>query len=124
MLGGSFAWHPPLQAFTVRVVDRDHPSTSSFAEKDWQREDEFYFMKDLEPGLRVLMAGDTGQLVGLERMPDTVTEKPSPYPLVWCRELGRARVWYSALGHKSGHYEDPVFLEHLQGGILWTLGLK
>lgn len=42
------------------------------------------------------------------------------HPLVWCREQGAGRVFYTALGHAVEAYEDPDFLGHLLGGILWA----
>jgi type 1 glutamine amidotransferase len=31
-------------------------------------------------------------------------------------------VFYTALGHDSKDYMDPVFIQHLTGGLLWALG--
>ncbi|MFD2148410.1 ThuA domain-containing protein [Mucilaginibacter antarcticus] len=44
MLGGSFAWHPPHQKFTVRVIDPSHPTTQKLP-ASWQPAlgDECYF---------------------------------------------------------------------------------
>jgi type 1 glutamine amidotransferase len=44
------------------------------------------------------------------------------HPLVWCREQGAGRVFYTALGHTSEAYHDPDFLAHLRGGIKWAAG--
>jgi type 1 glutamine amidotransferase len=43
------------------------------------------------------------------------------FPLAWCSEVGGARVFYTALGHKIEHYSDPAFRQHLLGGIRWVL---
>ena len=41
LVGAWFRRHPPVQRATVRVTDRDHPSTESLPAK-WTRTDEWY----------------------------------------------------------------------------------
>jgi type 1 glutamine amidotransferase len=48
--------------------------------------------------------------------------KSGDHPLAWCRELAGARSFYTALGHSPGDFEEPIFLQHLSGGIEWALG--
>ncbi|MCF2435179.1 ThuA domain-containing protein [Streptomyces thinghirensis] len=42
------------------------------------------------------------------------------HPLVWCRDQGAGRVFYTALGHAADAYTDPDFRAHLRGGIDWA----
>jgi type 1 glutamine amidotransferase len=121
LVGGSFAWHPPLQPFTIRIVDRSHPSTAFFDKDTWPWEDEFYTHKERVTGVRVLLAGELSSLKNPGTAPAGL-ELPDPYPLAWCREFEGGRSWYTALGHKKEHYKDPLFLKHLQGGIEWAMG--
>ncbi len=30
------------------------------------------------------------------------------------------RAWYTAIGHTAESYKEPLFLEHLLGGITWA----
>src|SRR5688572_25135196 len=57
MLGGTFAWHAKFQKFTVRVIEPSHASVQGLP-KVWEKEDEFYFAKELYPGPKVLMVHD------------------------------------------------------------------
>jgi type 1 glutamine amidotransferase len=43
------------------------------------------------------------------------------YALAWCREWGRGRVFYTALGHGPDVWTDERFLTHLVEGVAWTL---
>ena len=43
------------------------------------------------------------------------------FPLCWCHEFEGGRQWYTALGHDPWFYEDPLFVDHLRGGLLWVL---
>jgi type 1 glutamine amidotransferase len=126
LLGGTFDWHAPLQPFTVRVMDRRHPSTVSFAGDTWQWTDEFYILKNRRPGMTVLLAGDQTTLkkFGSPMQREILAAIPEPVPMSWCHELDGGRAWYTALGHKKEYYEDPVFVKHLEGGIRWVMRLE
>lgn len=116
MIGGSFVWHPKLQDFPVKVVDRQHPSTRSLPEI-WQVKDEFYFLRDMPKGLRVLLEGDHSKIVDPRKPKDETTR-----PLAWYQEFEGGRCWYTALGHRKEVYDDPLFRQHILGGILWAMG--
>ena len=123
LIGGSFLWHTPRQDFTVKIVDRAHPSTSFFPADTWAwKDDEFYFMKNIPDGRHILAAGDLASLKNKGNKPDVIAAGPDPYPLTWCREFEGGRTWYTALGHKPEHYSDATFRRHLLGGIQWALG--
>jgi uncharacterized protein len=123
LIGGSFLWHAPRQDFTLRILDRTHPSTSFFTTNTWSwKDDEFYFVKDPPEGRHVLIAGDLGSLKNRGNRPEVLAAGPDPYPLAWCREFEGGRTWYTALGHKPAHYSDKTFRQHLLGGIQWVMG--
>lgn len=124
LIGGTFDFHPPFQAFTIRVVDKEHPSTAFFQDDSWRWEDEFYILKERNDKVRVLLAGDLKSLKTPGDQPERLANQPDPCPLAWCQQFEGARVWYTALGHKKEHYEDPVYQKHLLGGILWVIGEK
>ena len=118
LIGGSFAWHAPLQKFTVQIKDKQHPSTSFFAGPTWEWEDEFYTMKEQPSDLRVLLVGDIKPLKGVG---DRAKGLPDPVPLAWCHEFEGARSFYTSLGHKKEYYHDPTYVKHLAGGIRWAM---
>ena len=61
MMGGSFAWHPKFQKFNVEVINSGHPSMKGVP-KTWEKEDEFYFIKEMSPGPTVIMTNDLTSL--------------------------------------------------------------
>jgi type 1 glutamine amidotransferase len=121
LLGGKFLRHPKLQTFTIHVKDTNDPSDKPFP-ATFQWKDEFYFLDHMPDGLHVLLAGD------LTTLDDPAKDKypgkkfGDEVPLAWKHEFDGGRAWYTALGHQKEHYSDPVFMQHILGGILWAMG--
>ncbi len=121
LLGGTFVRHPPQQDFTVEVMDRSHPSTSFLPDR-WEIEnDECYFLKQLNPDIKVLLAAD------LTTVTDELREEfpgdlfGDSFPLAWYHEFDGGRQWYTALGHRPEQYQDATFVRHILGGISWVI---
>ena len=121
VLGGKFLRHPKLQTFTIHVKDPNDPSTKPFP-ATFQWKDEFYFLDHMPEGLHVLLAGDLTSLN--DPLKDKYPGKKfgDEFPLAWKHEIEGGRAWYTALGHQKEHYSDPVFMQHILGGILWAMG--
>ncbi|MFF5922345.1 ThuA domain-containing protein [Streptomyces flavochromogenes] len=145
LLGTRFDGHPEIQPGIVLVDDRDHPATAPLPAR-WAWTDEWYnFTSDprgsAKPGDGTASGG--GAQSGGGRKPGNSTEsRDAPasgvrilaradetsyrggthgddHPLVWCREIDGGRVFFTALGHASETYRDPVFRAHLSGALTW-----
>ncbi|MEV6957976.1 ThuA domain-containing protein [Streptomyces sp. NPDC051207] len=115
LLGARFDRHPALQPGRAVVEDRDHPATRHLPAV-WHFTDEWYdFRTNPRPAVRVLVSADETSYEGGGMGED--------HPLAWCREQGRGRVFYTALGHTPEAYRDPDFRSHLLGGITWAARL-
>lgn len=122
-LGGKFVRHPPFQKFEIKVIDPRHSSTAHLP-TIWHWEDEFYYMNELNPGIKVLLAGDLRTVDDNQKDRYPGRTFGDYFPLAWCQEFDGGRQWYTALGHKIEHYRDPNFIKHLEGGIRWALGIE
>lgn len=112
LLGARFDRHPDLQRGRAIVEDREHPATRHLPAV-WDFVDEWYDFRTNPRGeVRVLARADESSYEGGGMGED--------HPLVWCREQGAGRVFYTALGHASEAYDDPDFRAHLLGGIDWA----
>lgn len=116
LVGGYFDGHPSVQEASVEVVDGEHRSTRMLPDP-WVRTDEWYHFRDLNEDVDVLLNLDEASY-DLEDMEPMGEE----HPLAWYHEYDGGRAWYTALGHTSASYEEPLFLEHLLGGIRWAAG--
>jgi uncharacterized protein len=120
MQGAKFFRHSPLQKFTIKVLDSKHLSTAHLGDT-WLWTDECYFFTNLNPDIHVLLAAQTTTLrdAQLEIAPGQKVE--NVFPLAWCHEFDGGRQFYTSLGHRIEHYSDPIFRQHLLGGIRWVL---
>jgi len=118
LTGGSarFRNHPAQQTATMRVESPGHPSTSMLP-AEWVRFDEWYnFTANPREDVHVLITLDES------------TYNPgsgamgADHPLAWCHNFEGGRSWYEGAGHVDASWSDPLFLEHILGGIEWTAG--
>ncbi|WP_369263319.1 ThuA domain-containing protein [Streptomyces sp. R35] len=112
LLGARFDRHPDFQPGKAVVEDHGHPATQHLPPV-WEFTDEWYDFRTSPRGaVRVLASADESSYEGGGMGED--------HPLVWCREQGAGRVFYTALGHACEAYADPDFRAHLLGGITWA----
>jgi len=106
--------HSKVVQATLYVVDRTHSSTVKLPYR-WVRTDEWYnFASNPRGSVHVLITIDEktykGGMMGAD------------HPLAWYHEYDGGRAWYTALGHTSESYSEPLFLAHLWGGIVYAIG--
>ncbi|HEX2036555.1 MAG TPA: ThuA domain-containing protein [Chloroflexota bacterium] len=109
LVGAKFVKHPPHGPFTVRVADPDHPITQGLP--TIEIEDECYQSEYPDrAALRVLQTSH--HTAGIDGEPSS-----------WVREIGRGRLFYSALGHDARSFAHPQLRELLNRGLRWAAGL-
>lgn len=115
--GARFVSHPAQQTATMRVESPAHPSTAMLP-KEWVRFDEWYnFSTNPREDVHVLITLDESTYnPGRNAM-------GADHPLAWCQNFEGGRSWYEGAGHTDASWADPLFLEHILGGIEWTAGL-
>jgi type 1 glutamine amidotransferase len=113
LVGAVFVWHPPIQTGTIDVIDQTHPATKDLP-KRWERYDEWYFFRNINPDIKVLATLDTTTFKS-ER-------HTANYPFAWYHEFEGGRSFYTAGGHTAEDYSNPVFLKHIWGGIKYSIG--
>jgi len=128
MIGAAFKTHG-AQA-TVECINQDptHPAGRAVPEA-WTVHDEIYLFDNFE---REAVHG----ILTLDKEPNS--REPGDYPIAWCKEYGKGKVFYTSLGHREDVIDDTwgrdadrrnsrevakVFQKHLVGGIHWALGL-
>ena len=120
MVGGKFIRHAPHQEFDVLVTDPNHLSTSHLPAR-WTIADECYYSFQLNPDIHVLLSADLSTIEDKGKSEYPGETFGQQFPLCWCHKFEGGRQWYTALGHDPEFYEDPLFIQHLRGGLLWVL---
>ncbi len=115
LVGAYFESHPTgTPTATVNVVDRVHPSTALLPGR-WQRTDEWYnFQRNPRGDVHVLATLDEGTYRGGTMGAD--------HPIAWCHVYEGGRSWYTAGGHTSAAYAEPLYRQHLLFGIEYAAG--
>ena len=114
LVGAYFAGHPDIQNATIQIEDSGHPSTSSLP-RAWMRRDEWYnFQRNPRGQVTVLATLDERTYAG-----GTMS---SDHPIMWSHASEGGRAWYTAGGHTSESFSEPLFVEHLGRGISWAAG--
>ena len=113
MTGGQFVAHPGGQVdYTVNIADAKHEITREL--KDFQVKSEQYYMHT-DPGNKVLATTTfSGKHDGIDWIKGTVM------PVVWIRQFGKGRVFYSSLGHVAKEFDVPEVRELTRRGMLWA----
>ena len=99
-------------------IDTDQITPARFLHRPRDDNHGAYLFRDLRPDARVLLEAHADDL---DMAAPSARRPAHGFPLAWCFEYGSGRVFYTALGHFPGAYEDARFLGHLQGGLSWLL---
>src|SRR5688572_19436093 len=105
--------NPNVQKGTFRVVDKNHPSTEGLPDV-WERVDEFYNFKSIDPGIRVLIDIDEKTYQG--------GKNGDRHPMAWYHDFDGGRAFYTNMGHTDETFSEPLFLRHLLGGLRYAMG--
>jgi type 1 glutamine amidotransferase len=106
LVGAYFDSHPAQQDAVLDVQDTTNISTKHLPRK-WKRFDEWYNFKWIEPNLHILLTIDESSYTG--------GKNPGFHPMAW---------YHTELGHTNESYADPLYLQHLLGGIEYAMGTE
>jgi len=115
LVGGWFKSHPKQQQAKLMVVDKNHLSTKHLPDV-WERWDEWYNYRDLNPDVHVLIKIDETSYTGGENNND--------HPMAWYHDYEGGRAFYTEMGHTKESFVDTVYLQHILGGIKYAMGEK
>jgi uncharacterized protein len=115
LVGAYFKSHPKQQDAKFIVVDKNNPATQNLPDP-WERFDELYNFKYVNPHLHILLKIDEKSYTGGTMGDD--------HPMSWFHDYEGGRAFYTELGHTDASYSDTLYLGHLLGGIQYAIGKK
>ena len=112
LVGAYFKSHPKQQEAVLNIVDGTHISTKHLP-VNWKRFDEWYNFKSMQNGLHVLITIDEKSYTG--------GENGDTHPMAWYHDFDGGRAFYTEMGHTDESYKDPMYLQHILGGIQYAI---
>jgi hypothetical protein len=111
MCGGQWVAHPGnIIDYRVNIVRRNDPIVQGIDDFDYRSEQ--YYMH-VDPSNEVLattmFSGEHAEWIGGVVM-----------PVVWKRQHGKGRVFYSSLGHAASEFEVAEMRTILRRGLVWA----
>jgi type 1 glutamine amidotransferase len=93
----------------VKCVNREHPIMQGYPKDDWvMKQGELYYIDKVWPNTTPLCTSPSR-----ERKADMVS--------VWTNTYGKGRVFGTTLGHHNETVQDPVYLDFVTRGLLWSV---
>ncbi|WP_338876837.1 ThuA domain-containing protein [Spirosoma sp. SC4-14] len=116
LAGAYFLDHPMpnnVQKGKFIVAMKNHWATKGMPD-EFERTDEFYSFRNISPKLNVVLKIDEKTYQG--------GKNGDNHPMSWHQEFDGGRSFYTAMGHTDETFSEPLFLNHLWSGILYTTG--
>ncbi len=113
MLGGEFIIHGAQQKAKMIAADPHFGSIKDL--QTFEKEEEWYALKNFAPDLHVILIQDT------EGMKGPMYQRPN-YPATWARRDNKGRVFFTSMGHREDVWQSDVFHEVLLGGLAFAFG--
>ncbi len=115
LVGAYFKSHPKQQEAVLHIIDPSHISTMHLP-VEWKRFDEWYNFKSIQSDLHVLITIDEKSYTG--------GENGDFHPMAWWHDFDGGRAFYTEFGHTDESYADPLFIQHVTGGIAYAVNKK
>jgi type 1 glutamine amidotransferase len=118
LIGTLFQDHPKIQTATIHIEKTAAPAMTNLPDS-WTQSDEWYnYTNAIPAGYPVLATVDEATYHG--------GKMGKSHPVTWCKEMGKARVWYTAMGHDSSLYQDQQspFDQQIVWALKWASHVK
>ncbi len=118
LVGGYFNGHPNnpnVRDASIDKTENAHSSTAHLPDR-WDRTDEWYNYKSLNPNMTVVLNLDESSYEG--------GTNGASHPIAWYHEIEGGRSYYSGGGHTDESYTDANFVQHILSALEWTMGDK
>ncbi len=108
-LGVTSKHHEHQSNYPVKVVKKDHPVLKGFPAQWVTPKDELYIVRHVAKGTTALATA-------------TSEKNGKVQPVIWVNDFHGTRVFGTSFGHSDATFGDPVFLDLVTRGLLWSAG--
>lgn len=114
LAGAYFLDHPNpdnVQKGKFQVVEKNW-ATQGMPD-EFERLDEFYSFKQIDPTIKVLVKIDEKSYRG--------GKNGDHHPMSWYHDFDGGRAFYTAMGHTDESFSEPLFLNHVWAGLQYAM---
>lgn len=115
LVGAYFKNHPNnpnVRSAEIECLDNNHQCCKHLP-KRWQRSDEWYNYKTINPDVNVVLNLDEATYKG--------GTNGANHPIAWFHEYGGGRAFYTGGGHTHEAFLEPAFAEHILGALEYVM---
>jgi uncharacterized protein len=110
-LMGAFSMrHDRQRPLTIEVLAPGHPVMRGFPDTWKTIDEELYEIERTWPSMTPLAQAYS-------------VESEKQHPVIWTNTHGKARAFVTTLGHNNAMMSNPVYLDLVTRGLLWTMDL-
>ena len=119
MVGGQFLFHPGGSIdHSIKIIDKSDPITNGLKDFDLKKTEQYYML--IDPNIKVLAISefDRDKYENLEKEENKITG--STMPVVWKKNYGKGRIFYSSIGHNLADFEVSEVMTMQMRGFRWA----
>jgi type 1 glutamine amidotransferase len=110
LMGAFSLRHDAQRPLTVEVLQPAHPIMRGVPAKWVTIREELYELEQTWPTMTPLAQAFS-------------VESKKNHPIIWTNTHGKARVFVTSLGHNTEMIADPIYLDLVSRGLIWTVNL-
>ncbi len=119
IVGGQFLFHPGGHIdHSIKIIDKSDPITQGLKDFNLKKTEQYYMLVD--PNIKVLAISefDREKYEKPKKKEDKITG--STMPVVWKKNYGKGRIFYSSIGHHLTEFEVPEVMTMQMRGFRWA----
>ena len=109
LMGAFSLRHDSQRPLTIEAVLPDHPIMRGLPPNWLTSKEELYELVRVWPGMTPLAEAYS-------------VESHKRHPIMWTNTHGKAKVFVTSLGHNTEIIANPVYIDLVTRGLLWTVG--
>ena len=119
IVGGQFLFHPGGYIdHSIKIIDKSDPITQGLKDFNLKKTEQYYMLVD--PNIKVLAISefDREKYEKPKKKENKITG--STMPVVWKKNYGKGRIFYSSIGHHLTEFEVPEVMTMQMRGFRWA----
>ena len=119
IVGGQFLFHPGGHIdHSIKIIDKSDPITQGLRDFNLKKTEQYYMLVD--PNIKVLAISEFDREKYEKPKKEENKLTGSTMPVVWKKNYGKGRIFYSSIGHHLTEFEVPEVITMQMRGFRWA----